>query len=489
MKKILIFVSFTLLLTGCSKTNHLKQQSADTDSVNTGRSGIAEMIPLTAANVNGHKMLYNEGFFVITSSEKAFAYAADKSVQSSGAAIAKIAESVVARTKTLKGTMGGRLRASYERAEKTLRFGTGNTVKIMKATGGLAKGQLDYSKATFNEAWKMAVYGNISLVERTEKDVAKLVSLPGDYYQNIKGDFSNIALLSGAANSYVGEKVNLSWNRSFKDASRLFNDEYERSGKKENAFLALGNILNGYLKIIYYGLISPSAKTIVTSGAKGVNYGLFLPASATTVVTGRVVESTGLSLYYATKTGYKLVTPTVGAGVLSGISVLSLGSAPVTYLGGTSFGAVNQVAFTMASPMTGVGEGIAASSGGTGKYVALVTCDIATGTSKVLINQASAGIVLGYNALTAVPAHLFLGSIDTAVFLAWDGPRLVVAVASGKMNSEHSVGALPAGTVVDLKRLKQHEGIDVNVVTDDPAVVGEIMEKISEDLRGKSENE
>ncbi len=478
MKKKLVFCLLAVLLMGCSKGNQIKNNEIDVQGI----------IPLTYANINGHKILYNEGWSVITSSEKAFDYASEKSIESSGAVILKVAESIVARTKTVRGNMGGRWASSYEMAKKTLEYGTEKSAKIFKGTHQIGLKQFNYSGKKFKDACKIFVYGNISIVQRTKNDVNVLMSLPGGFYKNIKDDFSNILALSNKANSYVGEKINLSWNRSFQKAGRLFHEEYENSGKQKNAFLALGNILQGYLKIVYYGLITPSAKTIVTSGAKGSNYGLFLPASATTIATGRVVESTGLSLYYTTKTGYKLVSPTVTTGLLGGVSILLMGATPVTYLGGTTFGAVNQVAFTMAAPIAGAGDLVATSSGKTGKYVALVTSDIAKGTSKVLINQASAGIVLGYNALSAIPAHLFLGTIDAAVFLAWDGPRLVLAVATGKLKNDISVGNLPVGTVVDLKKMSQNKDVSVKIVSDDPTVVEKIIETIPEDLRGKNEN-
>jgi len=118
--------------------------------------------------------------------------------------------------------------------------------------------------------------------------------------------------------------------------------------------------------------------------------------------------------------------------------------------------------------------------------VAFVSYDAVVGTSKVVINQASAAVVLGYNALTALPAHAFMGIADSAVFLAYDGPRLVIAYAKGEIknkdNAAISVDSLPVGSVVDLNALKQ-EGVDVKVLSDDPNVIKKVLKELPDDLR------
>jgi hypothetical protein len=125
----------------------------------------------------------------------------------------------------------------------------------------------------------------------------------------------------------------------------------------------------------------------------------------------------------------------------------------------------------------------------TATYVGLVAYDGVKGTTKVVINQASSGVVLGYNALTAVPTHLVMGAFDTAVFLAWDGPRLVIATAKGKIGpagdspEQLTLGNLPVGTVVDMKKLEQNQGIKANIISTDPAVIRDVLERLPDDLR------
>jgi hypothetical protein len=195
----------------------------------------------------------------------------------------------------------------------------------------------------------------------------------------------------------------------------------------------------------------------------------------------------GLTVYYIGKTGVKIVSPTVEGGLLSGLSLLSLSAVPVTYAAGGALGAVNQVAFTTAGPVAGTVEATATTTLHTAGYVGFLAFDAVAGTTKVVINQAASGIVLGYNALTAVPTHAVLGAVDTAVFLAWDGPRLVIAAATGRVKGSgtetHSLGDLPIGTVVDLKKLEKAEGVKVEVLSSDPAVIQNVLEKIPNDVR------
>ena len=48
---------------------------------------LEDVIPLTSANLRGHRMLYDEGWYVITSSRKSLEYAKEKSVSSSRVAM------------------------------------------------------------------------------------------------------------------------------------------------------------------------------------------------------------------------------------------------------------------------------------------------------------------------------------------------------------------------------------------------------------------
>ena len=152
---------------------------------------------------------------------------------------------------------------------------------------------------------------------------------------------------------------------------------------------------------------------------------------------------------------------------------------------------MNQVAVTVVSPVAGAGKSVIAGAVDTGVYAAQVSYDLIKGVTKVTLNQAQSGIVLGYNALTALPTQLLLGTANSIVFLAYDGPRLVVASVKGEVqwtNKDGSknnmpVQSLPVGSVLDLDAISKEAGIEVQIISDDPGVVQKVLEKLPEDLR------
>lgn len=455
---------------------------------------VEDIIPLTEGNMRGHKMLYNEGWYVVTSSSKALDYAREKSIDSSKRALGRALDRAAKHSTEYKEALKTDVKDSAKAGTDLVVSGTKQSGRILEATHDLAKGEFAYAQDSFKKAADSFVRGNLSIAQRTEEDRQELANMPGKYFKNLKSDFSNVYELAETARARFGGKIDPAWEESFHRASREFQSEYEKSGKEQNTLTALGPILYGYLKSFYHGLAAPASKTIVKTAATGTSYAVFLPVSATAIVAGRTVQSVGLTVYYVGKTGVKIVSPTIEGGLLSGLSLLSLGSVPVTYAAGGTLGAVNQVAFTTAGPAAGVAEGVGSTAAHTAGYVGFLAYDAVKGTTKVVINQAASGIVLGYNALTAVPAHALMGVVDGAVLLAYDGPRLILAKAQGRVKSGkdegegHSLGELPAGTVVDLKKLEQAEGVKVEVLSTDPVVIRDVLEKIPADARGQNEN-
>ncbi|MBU1168757.1 MAG: hypothetical protein KKD44_04245 [Proteobacteria bacterium] len=457
------------------------------------KTSLDEALPFTMATIRGHQMLFDEGWFVVSSSKDAWAYAKKKSFMRSGESMKLIAKDIGSRTRELGSDVSEDIKTSYDQSVGILGGGTTLSGVILAGSWELTGAEFDFASDHFQEAYQHFVQGNISIVKRSGRDLIELKSLPGSYFAHLKEDFSNIRDLSSDVNRQVSENIALSWDASFEDAASAFKAEYEQSGTRENTLSALGDILSGYLKAFYEGLAKPGAKSLVEYGTKGASTGLFLPGAAVTVISGRTIEATGLSLYYGAKTGYHVIAPTVEAGFLGSLALVSAVAAPVTLAGGAGLGAVNQVAFTAASPVYMAGKSAVDTTVDTGKYMARVSYDVTKRSSHVLIDHASSAVVLGYNALTAVPVHLFLGTVDTVVFLGLDGPRLVIAVARGRVGSDHgkggySVGALPAGTVIDLEKLKNQPGLEIEVVTDDPEIIENVLNKLPEDLRGNNED-
>jgi hypothetical protein len=475
-----------LAWSGCA-ANPTPHRSVESSQAQT----FEDVIPLTSANLRGHKMLYDEGWYVITSSKNALKYAQEKSIHSSSAAIKEASRRMAAHSSEYTSTLSTDLQRSLKTGQSLVQSGTERTGNILEGTRSLTKAEWAYATQHFGDAWEKFIHGNLSLGERTQQDRDALLALPGHEFDSLKNDFSNIWDITEALHENFSGRIQVSWDAAFQQASRDFRTEYERSGEQPNTLMALGPILQGYLKALYHGGLAPAAKTIVRGGAKGTGAAtgtVFLPVAATSIVAGRTIHAAGMTLFYTGNTGIKLIAPTVESGLLTSLAILSLGAVPVTTVGGTLFGAVNQVAFTATGPAVGVGKAASLATLDTGKYVGFMTYDALSGATKVVINQASAGVVLGYNALSALPAHLFMGVEDAAILLAWEGPRLLLVSVTGRVQSkqgraESSAGDLPVGTVINLKELQSTESMKVKTLSEDTNTIRDVLQQLPCDVR------
>jgi len=452
---------------------------------------VADVVPMTAANLRGHKMMYKDGWFIVTSTERSLEYARKTAIISSWQALVQVARDVKLGSRQYVRDLGMHYKKSWALAKSLLEAGQVITEGLFVGTHYLGTLQLHNANAIMVRALDAFVQGNLSIAARTAQDREALAALPGNLFQDLREDFANLHVLSTAIKRKVSRSIKISWNESFRKAAEEFRLEYEESGKRKNSMIALGDILVGYLKAFYHGVAHPGAKTIVRATVKGVKYGVFLPAASILIVSGRTVQATGLALFHATRLGVKVISPTVEGGFLAAFGMLSYGSIPVIYGSGATLGAFSLVSFSTMAPVIGTTRAAGGTVSSTGEYVVSTFADALTGTTQVVINQLKSGVVLGYNALTAIPVHLYLGTIDTAVFLAWDGPRLVIAMARGTVSftsekgvvEKVSVGALPVGTVVDLKKLKKNKGVKVDIISRDPDVVRKVIEEVPRDFR------
>lgn len=454
----------------------------------------SEIISVTESNLLGHKSLYKEGWFVVSSSEKAFNYAKQHSITASGEAMSHAVRDAKARGAEYGHALLDAGKGGVQLGKQIYSSGTDLSKMEFVYTGKLIKNEWDYGSENLNLAWHQFVKGNLTLTERTEEDRLALAAVPGNWFAAIKSDFTNINELTHSATEAISPHIEGRWDEAFDEAKESFSESYEKSGTRSNSLSALGDIFAGYGKAVYSGVVKPATRSTVqgaTVTLKGVSKLVFLPVASVFIVSGRTIQSTGLGLYYTTSMGVKLVSPTVEGGLLTGLSMLSYGAIPFTAAAGGTVGVVNQVAVTVVSPVAGASKTTLAGTVGTGVYAAQVSYDLIKGATKVTLNQAQSGVVLGYNALTVLPTQLLLGTANSIVFLAYDGPRLVLASVSGEVQWTNKAGgkgnipvqSLPVGSVVDLNAMSKEMGVQVKILSDDPEVVQKVLEKLPEDLR------
>lgn len=468
--------------------------SASDPSAVAAKKKPAEIMPITSANLRGHQSLYHEGWFIVSSTEQALAYAKRHAIDSSARAMAEMKAGLANHTGVYGKEVAEAGKQGVRAGMNVAKHGTALTKAELALTAQAMKAEMDYGSRAMLRAWDRFYRGNITLAQRTEEDRRALAALPGNYYRGLKRDFRNLHELTERAKGKMSTRIEGRWSEAFGEARASFSKSYEKSGTRGNSLSGMGDIMVGYGKALYTGVIKPTSRSTVQAteaAAKTATKAVFLPAASLFIVTGRTVASAGMSVYYTVSSGIKLVSPTVEGGLLAGMSLLSYGSVPITGVVGGAAGAINQVAVSAAAPAVGAGHAGIAGAGETAYYAAQVGYDLAKGTTRVTLNQAKAGIALGYNALTALPTQVVLGAANGVVFLSWDGPRLVLATAKGELAWRDEQGAeekvpvasLPVGSVVDLEALEREKGVTVEVVSDDPEVIERVLEKLPQDLR------
>ncbi len=459
----------------------------------------AEIAPEAGTLWSGHVALYREGWRAISSTEQAFRYAREHAVTASGQALAE-AQADIRRD---SADYGAGLQQSAGRGAQLAKEVYAGGSKVSRATvgaaGGLAGLEWDYGSAAMAAAWGRVYRGYMTLGPRTADDRRALSRVR--WYQGLNDDFSNLNALTDAALGNATPHIRVEWGKAYDEARSEFDAAYQVSGTRDNSLSGVGDLVTGYAHALYSGLLAPASETAVQGAEVAADKTtraaaklVFLPTTKLLMIGGRTVEATGLTLYYTTSLGYTLVSPTVEGGLLGGVSLLTLASIPPTAAAGGAAGLVNQVAVTLAAPVAGTGVATAHAASDTAVYAAQLSYDLARGSTRVAINTGKSGVALGYNAISAIPAQLVLAGSD-AMLLVIDGTRLSIATVrgdvdwSGPHGEKHAVPvqSLPVGSVVDVNALSREPGVELKVISDDPAVVKKVLEKLPDDLREKEQ--
>ncbi|MFA6237873.1 MAG: hypothetical protein WC635_11135 [Bacteriovorax sp.] len=447
---------------------------------------VEDIIPVTMGNLRGHKILYNEGWYVVTSSKKALAYAYDQSITSSGEDISKMKAHLGNRISEFKKSINENTKSSIKTGKSYYQEGKKSSKDMREDAHDITRAEMAKSKELFIKAWDRFTLGYIHLGERTKADREELQKLNGGYFSSLKNDFSNFDDWLSSQGLALSSKAEFSWKKSFSKGQDEFNREYEKSGKESNSLLALPHLIWGYMKAAYYSVVKPTAdstEAAVTTVGKTLAKGIAYTLGSVAIVSGRTVYSLGANFFYIGKAAILVFSPTYEGGFLASAALLSAASVPVTYVAGETFGVVTQVAVTSTAPLVGTGKFVLASIEDTATQAALLTYDTLKGTSEVVLNQGKAAVVLGYNALTAIPTQTAMAAGNALIFLSWDGPRLALYSLKGDVAFSNK---FPAGLVLNRKKLEESKTFKVEKISEDPKVIQDVLSKMPQDIRGKN---
>lgn len=442
---------------------------------------VADTLEVTRKNIEGHKNLYNEGWMLVTSTKEAIE-TARKNSTSSAQALNQALVDLSARQPEFKDQISKILEQSVSDSKKFKNAGTeiSNSLKETGSLGG--QGSWKFSQKKYAEAYSTVTLGYLEYGKRNSHDWEQLKKINSDFAKRTLevGNDHEIKIIMDSFYDEAAKKSNEGlWTKSVTQAQTEFNESYEESGKKSNSLTALSSIVAGYIKALYYGLASPTGQT-VGQGLRKTGSSLTGLVLRTTKITGDLVVTTGLNIFYGSKMGYRLISPTIEGGYLASLALISSATSPIVYGIGHGLGTLNQIAVTAATPVVGTGEFVIAGTVATAKHTALMTYDLTKGVGTTVSNTGTTLVVLGYNAITALPTQTLLAAGNAAIFLAYDGPRLAIVALKGEIDGV-PVNQVPVGTVLDANKLK-NKNIQIETINSDNETLEKVLNAAPSDL-------
>lgn len=461
-----------LFLLHCASDVQKKIIGEDVVGDNVKPQNFQKIAPLTANALGERKNIHEKGWYIIPSSKKSTKTVIENGAMSFRTAKAMVFISMKERAEKYPGNLGDTMkmiRSLGKNEEKALyQF----SKDIYEGTFDLAKWELEQSSDLFKESGNSFVIGYISLGDIEKKDREEIFSTIKEFNKDRMQNYSSISELFKDVSVKNGDTISKAWSGAYKRAVLSYSKEYEESGTKSNTLVALWDIFQGYTIAMKELAFAPVSTTVVDSGKIIAINGVAVPVAYVATFLNQTIVTTGLVIYYPTKLGYRVVSPTLEAGFLSSMGVLSATATAPTIVGGTAVGAFNQVATFTGVESTRATGAVAGAAYETGATATGMIYDFSKGSTQSVYYALKSGIVLSYASLTVIPTHLLLTVPDATIFLAWDGPRLVIASVKGNYKGFDS---LPVGSVVDLEEARKQGKVEI--LTDDQTIVKKVLEK------------
>ncbi len=445
-----------------------------------------KIAPLTANALGARRNLNEHGWLMIPPGTKSIEEVFESGRMSSKVAKAMIFGKMKNRTTELPSDIEKTVLTINEHSKDFRSAGTQNSVEIFKFSYELAAREWELSKDLNEKAANRFIEGYMFLGDRDAEDRSQLLSAWREVDKERSTISKNLNDLFIDTVWKNQNKLTDVWRNSFNRSVKGFVEEYEDSGKRENTLLAMWDIFQGYTVAVKEILISPIYNSTTAVGETLVVNGVYVPVSHLATFSGQALITSGMVVYYPTKLGYRIVSPSLEAGFLGTMGLATLSSTAPTIVGGSGISAFNQVT-TMAAGYGG--ETVAQTGGVTYESTAYVTglvYDFGTGTAESTVYALKSGVILSYTALTVIPAHLLLSVPDATVFIAYDGPRVVIAAVRGNYSGYDD---LPTGTIINLEKAKKDGKVQV-LSTDreliKKVIQAEIQDKEEELKRKKS---
>lgn len=425
---------------------------------------------LTDINIQGQKFLFNHGWFVITSPTEAWDTAV-KNHESSKKAFNR----AVSKIKLDKKTFSSRVSDAGKTIESINEKEIKTTEGLMENASELQAKSFAKSSQNFQDAWKKLSLGYLNYQENTSEDLEALTKVNTEFFGRVSTQFKSIDKAMEPVLGHLLQKSEVSWKQHFRDGKFAFNQQYEKSGTRGNSLSGLWDILVGYTSWTFNALVKPTSKTVYST-VKGVPYYTTEGVLKTFIASFNVVHSLGANVYFSSKLGYKLISPSLEAGYLSGLAMMNAFNGAVTSNALRTAGIINKVAIKASAPVAGGAQLAFEEVASKASDAATVVFYGSQAVGEVVMEKAESGVVLGYSALSQIPPQVLLTGMNSAIFLVYDGPKLLLAKVTGKIG-DVNVDELPEGVVLDLKKAKE-EKIQVETLSEDPETIKKVLQNV-----------
>ncbi len=420
----------------------------------------AESLSITKKNFQGQKWLFEEGWEVIASPVKAWDTAV-KNNESSKEAFRK----AIGKINPSEETTKERLESASKTSKSISKTASENTKAIYAEARRIEKKAFKDSSEDFKKSWETLSLGYVHLGRRNADDLESLKKVNTEFFGRIGDDFHSIEEGIKPVLGFLLDKESGNGTKYFERGKHAFQKNYEKSGKRGNSLTGLWDVIVGYASWGYHAIFSP---------AKAIPYYTTEVVLKTFVVTHHTVHSLGSNLYYSTKLGYRVVSPTVESGLLASLALLEGVHGSVTPNVFRSAGLINKVAVKSAAPVIGAGKFAIEESSTRAQNAGTYIVHGAEAVGEVVMEKVESGVVLGYSGLSQIPPQLLLTAVNSAVFLVYDGPNLMIAKVTGKVG-DTSIEEIPTGSVMNVELMKKF-GFKVEKLTDDPEILKKVLE-------------
>ncbi|MBM9547836.1 hypothetical protein JWG40_12455 [Leptospira sp. 201903074] len=465
---LLLAVTLFLQCSGSQKTDKIFGESVFTSNKPQSFKKIA---PLTANSLGSRKNLLEHGWAVIPSGKKSMDLAYENGEISARVAKAMVLVHMKKRSADYPGKLGETMTSVLSWTGRSIQDSSRRTEDIYDAGWQLSKTEWKVSKDSFKEAGSRFVLGYIQMVPKMESDKQLMYSALEEIGRERGKTTNKLNDIFDSTLKKNSKNIVSAWSDSFAKASDEFTKNYEESGERGNSLLALVDIFQGYSVALKEVMVAPIVKTGKNTGEILVVNGVYVPLSQTMNFSSKALISTGVVFYYSTNAGYRVISPTLEAGLFSSIGILSASSTVPTYTGGTTLAAFNQVTSVAATTAGGTIGAAGGTTYDTTAYATGMVYDLSKGTAEAGVYAMSSGMILGYSALTVLPSQLVLTAVDGPILIAYDGPRVVIAVVKGNYAGFDDA---PTGTVINLEEAKKAG--KVKILTDDPKIIKKVLD-------------